>query len=168
MKAARSRTSISVQTVRNYLYGGQEAWDMRERLEKILVQEPLFDKQHRDFLGRTDQYIRAAAIINRLDELCRMHSWSEKEYTTALSLLSEVMSIALHDAAFQPVFLGQGSQALMENYWDLVSEKGIQGCYLQTELGHGTNVARLETTSMYIPETQEFEINSPSLTSTKW
>ncbi|KAG2119395.1 acyl-CoA dehydrogenase/oxidase C-terminal [Suillus clintonianus] len=168
MKAARSQTSISVQTVRNYLYGEQKVWDLRERLEKILVQEPLFDKQHRDFLGRTDQYIRSAAIINRLDELRRIHSWSEEEYTTATSLLSEVLSTALHDAAFQPVFLGQGSSSLMENYWDLVYEKGIQGCYLQTELGHGTNVARLETTSTYIPETQEFEINSPSLTSTKW
>lgn len=168
MEAARSRTSISVQTVRNYLYGGQKVWDMRECLEKILVQEPLFDKQHRDFLGRTDQYIRATAIINRLDELHRIHNWSKEEYTTASSLLSEVTSITLHDAAFQPVFLGQGSSALMENYWDLVYEKGIQGCYLQTELGHGTNVARLETTSTYIPETQEFEINSPSLTSTKW
>ncbi|KAG2065373.1 hypothetical protein BDR04DRAFT_1161557 [Suillus decipiens] len=127
MKAARSRTSISVQTVRNYLYGGQEVWDRRERLEKILVQEPLFDKQHRDFLGRTDQYIRAAAIINRLDELRRMHSWSQEEYSTASSLISEEMSIKLHDIAFQPVFLGQGSPALMEEYWDLVYEKGIQG-----------------------------------------
>lgn len=168
MKAARSRTSISVQTVRNYLYGGQEVWDLHERLEKILVQEPLFDKQHRDFLGRTDQFIRAAAIINRLDELRRMHNWSEEEYTTASTLLSETISTTLHDRAFQPVFLGQGSPALMESYWDLVHEKGIQGCYLQTELGHGTNVASLETTSTYIPETQEFEINSPSLTSTKW
>lgn len=168
MKAARSRTSISVQTVRNYLYGGQEVWDLHERLEKILMQEPLFDKQHRDFLGRTDQFIRAAAIINRLDELRRMHNWSEEEYTTASTLLSETISTTLHDRAFQPVFLGQGSPALMESYWDLVHEKGIQGCYLQTELGHGTNVASLETTSTYIPETQEFEINSPSLTSTKW
>ena len=39
---------------------------------------------------------------------------------------------------------------------------------MQTELGHGTNVARLETTSTYISETQQFEIKSPSLTSTKW
>jgi acyl-CoA oxidase len=168
MKAARSRTSINIQTVRNYLYGGQEVWDLHERLEKILVQEPLFDKQHRDFLGRTDQYIRGAAIINRMDELRGIHNWSEEEYATASSLLSETISITLHDRAFQPVFLGQGSPALMENYWDLVYEKGIQGCYLQTELGHGTNVSRLETTSTYIPETQEFEINSPSLTSTKW
>lgn len=168
MNAARSQTSISVQTVRNYLYGGQKVWDLRQRLEKILVQEPLFDKQHRDFLGRTDQHIRAASIVNRLTELQRIHGWSQEEYNTASSLLSEVVSIQLHDVAFRPVFLGQGSPALMENYWDLVHEKGIQGCYMQTELGHGTNVARLETTSTYIPETQEFELNSPSLTSTKW
>jgi len=98
----------------------------------------------RDFLGRTDQYIRGAAIINRMDELRGIHNWSEEEYATASSLLSETISITLHDrgmqtnvlhadkiliicVAFQPVFLGQGSPALMENYWDLVYEKGIQG-----------------------------------------
>ena len=41
-------------------------------------------------------------------------------------------------------------------------------CYLQTELGHGSNVACLETTAAYLPESQEFEIHSPTLTSTKW
>lgn len=41
-------------------------------------------------------------------------------------------------------------------------------CYLQTELGHGTNVASLETTATYIPSSREFEIHSPTLTSTKW
>lgn len=41
-------------------------------------------------------------------------------------------------------------------------------CYLQTELGHGTNVAALETTATYIPETREFELHSPTLTSSKW
>ncbi|KAJ8582444.1 acyl-CoA dehydrogenase NM domain-like protein, partial [Rhizopogon salebrosus TDB-379] len=123
-------------------------------------------------------------MTNRLDELRRIHRWSDEEYNTATFLLSENMPSTLHDIgmvlcpfadqaltnhiAFQPIFLGQGSPALMENYWDLVYEKGIQGCYMQTELGHGTNLARLETTSTYIPETQEFEINSPSLTSTKW
>jgi|SRR5882757_8945109 len=35
--------------------------------------------------------------------------------------------ILMNRIAFQPVFLGQGSPALMENYWDLVNEKGIQG-----------------------------------------
>ncbi|KAJ8582169.1 hypothetical protein M405DRAFT_776734, partial [Rhizopogon salebrosus TDB-379] len=147
MNAARSRTSISVHTARNFLYGGQKEWDLRERLQNILVQDKVFEKQRRNFLGRTDQYIRATAMTNRLDELRRIHMWSDEEYNTASFLLSENMPIMLHEIAFQPIFLGQGSPALMENYWDLVYDKGIQGCYLQTELGHGTNVARLETTS---------------------
>lgn len=59
----------------------------------------------RDFLGRTDQYIRAAAIINRLTELRRIHGWSQEEYNTASSLLSEVVSITLHDVGMQTYIL---------------------------------------------------------------
>ena len=41
-------------------------------------------------------------------------------------------------------------------------------CPPQTELGHGTFVRGLETTATYDPETQEFILHSPTLTSTKW
>lgn len=70
--------------------------------------------------------------------------------------------------AFEPVLNLQGSPELLSKYGALVASKGILGCYLQTELGHGTNVSRLETTATYIPETREFEIHSPTLSSTKW
>lgn len=33
-----------------------------------------------------------------------------------------------------------------------------------SRLGHGSNVQGLETTATYIPYTDEFEINSPTLT----
>jgi acyl-CoA oxidase len=44
----------------------------------------------------------------------------------------------------------------------------LLGAYAQTELGHGSNLAALETTATYLPGSQEFEIHSPTLTSTKW
>ena len=53
-------------------------------------------------------------------------------------------------------------------YGALTRTRGIIGCYLQTELGHGSNVARLETTATYLSATREFEIHSPTLASTKW
>ena len=62
----------------------------------------------------------------------------------------------------------QASPTLLGKYANLIASRGILGCYLQTELGHGSNVSKLETTATFIPETQEFEIHSPTLTSTKW
>ena len=64
--------------------------------------------------------------------------------------------------------MAQAGPTLLKKYGPLVSSLGIIGCYLQTELGHGSNVARLETTATYIPDTREFEVHSPTFTSSKW
>ena len=44
----------------------------------------------------------------------------------------------------------------------------INGTYAQTELGHGSNVAQLETTATFDKATDEFIINSPTISSTKF
>jgi acyl-CoA oxidase len=62
----------------------------------------------------------------------------------------------------------QGGPTLLKKYGSLISSRGILGCYLQTELGHGTGVSQLETTATFLPLTQEFEIHSPTFTSSKW
>ncbi len=49
---------------------------------------------------------------------------------------------------------------------DITSLK-ILGCFAMTELGHGSDVAGIETTITFVPETDEFEINSETPEATK-
>jgi len=44
----------------------------------------------------------------------------------------------------------------------------IIGCYAQTEIGHGSNVAGLETIASFDKSTDEFIIHTPTNTATKW
>ncbi|TEB33934.1 acyl-CoA oxidase [Coprinellus micaceus] len=168
MDRARAATSIMVEEVRNYLYNSAEEWTKRRKILEVLEKDPVFDKSQREFMSRTERYTRGMALTNRVYELEEQHGWTQRDTSMAIAALDEQLPIGLHNIAFQPVFNLQGSPELVSKYGALVASRGILGCYLQTELGHGTNVGRLETTATYIPSTREFEIHSPTVTSSKW
>ncbi|GAV49693.1 hypothetical protein ZYGR_0P03390 [Zygosaccharomyces rouxii] len=46
--------------------------------------------------------------------------------------------------------------------------KGIYGCFGMTELGHGSNVARLQTKATYNPDSDTFTLLTPNLPATKF
>jgi acyl-CoA oxidase len=50
----------------------------------------------------------------------------------------------------------------------LANNLNIIGGYAQTELGHGSNVAGLETTATLDMKTDEFVIHTPTITATKF
>ncbi|CAA7261995.1 unnamed protein product [Cyclocybe aegerita] len=168
MSNARTASTVSVENVRDFLHHGRSAWETRRRIVGILENDPIFDKTRREFLTRTEKYERGLVLTDRVYELQTIHNWDEREVQVAISSIDEQLSIGLHNIAFQPVFMLQGGPVLVKKYGPLIATRAIFGCYMQTELGHGTNVSSLETTAIYIPETKEFEIHSPTITSSKW
>ncbi|KAF6151295.1 hypothetical protein GIB67_020617 [Kingdonia uniflora] len=74
----------------------------------------------------------------------------------------------LHWGMFITAIKVQGSEQQQQKWLPLAYKKQIIGCYAPTELGHGSNVQGLETTATFNPKSDEFIINSPTLTSSKW
>ena len=69
---------------------------------------------------------------------------------------------------FIPTIELQGSPE-QAAYWLPLAKAGkINGCYCQTELAHGTFVRGVETTATLDTDTDEFVVNSPTLTSAKF
>ncbi|GFQ07027.1 peroxisomal acyl-coenzyme a oxidase 1 [Phtheirospermum japonicum] len=93
---------------------------------------------------------------------------SEEEALNLRFYMDEASYIDLHWGMFIPTIKGQGSDEQRQKWLPLAYKMQIIGCYAQTELGHGSNVKGLETTSTFDPHTDEFVIHSPTLTSSKW
>lgn len=78
--------------------------------------------------------------------------------------------MGVHFGLFLGTVSGSGTDEQL-SYWiqkGALSLKGVIGCFGMTEMGHGSNVAALETTAIFDKATDEFIINTPTLTATKW
>jgi len=60
------------------------------------------------------------------------------------------------------------NQEQKDRWIPLINNLNMLGCYAQTEMGHGSNVAGVETTATFDKATDEFIIHTPSIRATKF
>lgn len=164
----RKKTQFDVDAMKILWAGGQREFELADRISRLVASDPEFKKDHRAMLARKDLFKntlrKAAHAWKRINEL----RLTEEEASQLRFFVDEPAFTDLHWGMFIPAIKGQGTEEQQRKWLPMAYRMQIIGCYAQTELGHGSNVQGLETTATLDPETDEFVINSPTLTSSKW
>ena len=87
---------------------------------------------------------------------------------THLFSLGNSNPLGLTNFLFTPYLKLVGTEEQVKYWLPLAEEGKIIGSYAQTELGHGTFVAGIETTATFDKTTDEFVINTPQESATKY
>ncbi|KAG2181992.1 hypothetical protein INT43_006918, partial [Umbelopsis isabellina] len=165
MSLARQNPAFDINLMENFLIGGEEALSEREEGRAILEKEPLFEKSQLVFMSREERLRHGIKVATRLIELWEEHGWSPDQFAAVIRSI-DMMTPLL--SAFIPVILSQGSDEQVQKWIGAALKHSIIGCYAQTELGHGSNVAGLMTTATFDRHSDEFVLHSPSLAAAKW
>lgn len=181
LQAERNKGNFNIEELTNLLDGGPEKTKERRELVNFFVKDPDFqDKVPMEYLSYVDRYqesVRKSCLmfykIKEYNE--KMKRGSTVDLYQALlggmlgsAVIKDGTPFALHYVMFVTTLMGQGTIE-QQAYWIGRSWScQILGTYAQTELGHGTYIRGLETTAHYDPNTEEFILHSPTLTSYKW
>ncbi|OWM88360.1 hypothetical protein CDL15_Pgr003772 [Punica granatum] len=164
----RQKAQFDVEEMKVVWAGSRHALELSDRISRLVASDPAFRKDNRTVLSRKELFkntLRKAAYAwKRIIEL----RLTEEEAARLRFYVDEPAFTDLHWGMFVPAIKGQGTDEQQQKWLPLAYKMQIIGCYAQTELGHGSNVQGLETTATFDPKADEFIINSPTLTSSKW
>ncbi|XP_077183858.1 peroxisomal acyl-coenzyme A oxidase 1 isoform X2 [Paroedura picta] len=171
LRKERETASFSTEFLTNVLDGGVERTRRRREIEAIVLNDPDFKHEDVNFLSRSERYALAIKKSALMVMKLREHGiadpdeiyWFKRIYMGTYSA-----PIDLQFSMFTPTLENQCTVAQREKWLPLARGFKIIGTYAQTEMGHGTHLRGLETTATYDPASQEFILNSPTVTSIKW
>ncbi|XP_060077958.1 peroxisomal acyl-coenzyme A oxidase 1-like [Ylistrum balloti] len=168
----RRNASFNVEDLTNFIYHGPERARRRRYIQNIALQEPFLKNcKPWAFRNREEEYEisleKQLHVFKRQKEL-NITDDVDKFYYNEASAPSENAPFGLHFAMFLPTIEKHGTEEQRKKFVQLAKDLRIIGTYVQTELGHGTFIRGLETTATFDPNTQEFVLNTPTLSATKF
>ncbi|XP_041839166.1 peroxisomal acyl-coenzyme A oxidase 1 isoform X1 [Melanotaenia boesemani] len=171
IKRERENATFDVSKLTNILDQGQEKTRRRREIESLVFKDPDFNEQDPNFLSRSERYDQAvrksAQMILKLREF-GIADPEEIYHYKSMAKGNQTEALGLHFTMFLPTLYSQCDPQQSKIWLPLAKSFQAVGTYAQTELGHGTHLRGLETTATYDPATQEFVLNSPTVSSIKW
>ncbi|XP_066268561.1 peroxisomal acyl-coenzyme A oxidase 1-like [Branchiostoma lanceolatum] len=171
LRKERENASFHPEKITNFLYGGPGVVKRKRELESLVLNDPDFQSEDLNFLSREQQYetqMKKSILMVTKGEKLKITDVQDRSFYTSAVSGSDSFSFGLHVAMFLPTLYGQATQEQKDKWLKMAEKYAIIGTYAQTEMGHGTFLRGLETTATYDPTTQEFVINTPTITAYKW
>ena len=168
MEKYREKSLINADTLACYMHGSKAEWEFMGKLEAECKEHGLVPDYSAAEKSRVDQY----EIVHKFGEMfkkVKAIDFMAEDVKPRYLFLSNLHTkggvgflMALHTIKCL------GTQEQVDNWATKIANKEWYGCYVQTELGHGSDVQNLKTVAVYDHKTQDFTIHTPDVDAIKW
>lgn len=173
----RLATQFSLNDMHAFLEGSEAKALQTLALAQQIERDPIFKVTPEYYeLSKEDHRAFTAKKIARLSQYMEKDAPDFDKFQQRLNLIATVdpqlgTRVGVHLGLFLSAIRGNGTEDQF-NYWAFergaIYIRDIYGCFSMTEVGHGSNVAGLETTATFDMENDQFVINTPHIGATKW
>ncbi|XP_056599771.1 peroxisomal acyl-coenzyme A oxidase 1 isoform X1 [Triplophysa dalaica] len=167
----RQNATFNPEILTNILDDSAEKTRRRREIESLVINDPDFQHEDLNFLSRSERYDAALKKSAQMIVKIREHGISDPDEIYSYKRVARGTfqdPVGVHYVMFIPTLKSLGTVEQAKKWIPLAESFRVLGTYAQTELGHGTHIRGLETTATYHPATQEFVLNSPTISSIKW
>ncbi|KAJ1109996.1 hypothetical protein NDU88_007351 [Pleurodeles waltl] len=165
----REAPPFPLERLTNILDGGSENTRVRRTVEAAIHSDPVFSREDIYFQTAKERYEGAIKRTINLRKKMEQMGWKENgpEHNFIYRIFGGEVAFNVH-RVFISSILGLGTDEQIAKWVPLAKNLQIIGTYAQTELGHGTYLRGLETTATFNIDSQEFVLNTPKISATKW
>ncbi|KAL8594946.1 hypothetical protein ACOMHN_038743 [Nucella lapillus] len=168
----RQNATFDPEELTNFIYGGAERTKRKRYLQNLAI-EGLKKKGFKSpaHLSREQQYeleLQKSAFAFTTEKQLGLTDPVDRHMFREAIMPHEAAPYNLHNSMFIDTIDRFATDKQKAKWLPLAQSYRMVGTYAQTELGHGSFLRGLETTATYDPKTQEFVINTPTVTATKY
>lgn len=168
LKNERKKTTFNIDELYEILCGGKELIKRRKFIESAITNS--YNDNYHELYDKTRQELMEISIKDFIEIHKKFKNFKPNRYDISVMTELSLTSGPLNNShgIFLQTIAGQGSEEQVNFWMPKILNFEITGSYAQTELGHGSNIRGLRTTAEFDPKTDEFVLNTPTLSSIKW